>query len=87
MSYYIYIHIFLLAIKFTIPNKIIITPIIIYIKLILINFNKMVIKKLNITPNKFKTNWLIDSTVTLDFDEILLCSSDIIMFSKLSEKI
>ena len=87
MSYYIYIHIFLLAIKFNIPNKIIITPIIIYIKLILINFNKMVIKKLNITPNKFKTNWLIDSTVTLDFDEILLCSSDIIMFSKLSEKI
>ena len=87
MSYYIHIHIFLLAIKFNIPNKIIITPIIIYIKLILINFNKMVIKKLNITPNKFKTNWLIDSTVTLDFDEILLCSSDIIMFSKLSEKI
>lgn len=87
MSYYIHIHIFLLAIKFNIPNKIIITPIIIYIKLILINFNKMVIKKLNITPNKFKTNWLIYSTVTLDFDEILLCSSDIIMFSKLSEKI
>ena len=55
MSYYIYIHIFLLAIKFNIPNKIIITPIIIYIKLILINLNKIVIKKLNITPNKFKT--------------------------------
>ena len=77
----------LFTIKFTIPYKIIIKPINIYIVFIFINFNKIFIKILNIIPNILNTNWFIDSTVTLDFEDIFLCNSDFIILSKLSEKI
>ncbi len=59
-----------------------IIPMIIYIIFKFTNLNKMVIKRLNKTPNISNTNWFIDSIVTLDLEEILLCSSEFIIFQK-----